>query len=107
MIDPNAALGSAERQADEGALPGHEHRQSRHLAEVDVGREADAAFGRAHGEHVLHPIAERGVDLVVRVAAERERDDNGTLRRPQPLVEVGVEIDELRDPIELSDRLTE
>ncbi len=55
-IDSNPALGPAERDADNGALPGHQHRQGRHLTEVDVRGEADPTLGRPHGENVLHPV---------------------------------------------------
>ena len=90
-VDAHAALRAAEGQVHDRALPGHPHRERRDLAEVDVVVVADAALRRAHGEQVLHAIAEDRLDGRVVVAAERERDDVRALRRAQPLPDVLVE----------------
>jgi len=71
--------------------------------EVHVLVVADAALGRAHGQQVLHAIAEHRVDGVVVVAPERERDDQRALRCAQPLPDVVVEPHHLGRLVELRD----
>jgi hypothetical protein len=53
----NAALGTAERDVDDGALPGHPRRQRFAVVEVDAGVIADAAFARAARVVVDNAIA--------------------------------------------------
>ena len=62
-IAGDAALATAERQVDDGALPRHPERQRRDLVERDARVEADAALGGAAGEVVLDPIARVDLDL--------------------------------------------
>ena len=49
-IADDAALGAAEGNVDDGALPGHPTGQGAHFVERDVGRVANAALGRAAGD---------------------------------------------------------
>ena len=56
-IADDAALGAAEGDVDDRALPGHPGGQRAHFVERDVGRVADAALGRAARDGVLHAIA--------------------------------------------------
>jgi hypothetical protein len=103
-VDAHAALGPAEGEAHDRALPGHPHGERRGLAERDVLVVADAALGGPHGEQVLHAVAVDGVDLVVVVAAERERHDVGALGAAQPLPDVLVEVHDPRGLVELVHR---
>ena len=101
-VDPHPALGAPERDSHDGALPGHQHGQGRHLAQVDVRGIADAALGRAHGGEMLNPISEQGLHLGVGVPAEREADHGGLLRDAKPIGHVVVEAHEARHAIELT-----
>ena len=56
-VDGHAALGAAERHVDQGALPGHPHRQRANLVEVGRRVEAQAALGRTAGDVVLDAVA--------------------------------------------------
>ena len=49
-VADDAALGAAEGQVDDGALPGHPHGERRDLVQRHVGVVADAALGRAARE---------------------------------------------------------
>ena len=60
-IADDAAFAAAEGDVDHGAFPGHPGGQRADFVEGDVGREADAAFGGAARNGVLHAIA--GEDL--------------------------------------------
>jgi hypothetical protein len=53
----DTALGAAVGDADHGGLPGHEHRESPNLVEVDLGVEANAALVRAASTVVLNAEA--------------------------------------------------
>ena len=99
-IDSYPTLGAAKRQTYDGALPGHEHGQRRNLTQIDVGGEPDATLGRAHGEHVLNPVAEEAVYFRVVVVTIREGDDHGPLRDPESFGNVFVQPHSLGDTIE-------
>ena len=64
-IADHAALGAAEGDVDDRALPGHPAGQRAHFVERDVGSVADAALGGTAGDRVLHP--ESGEDFEVAV----------------------------------------
>ena len=64
-VADDAALGAAERNVDDRAFPGHPGGQRAHFVERHVGREADAALGRAAGDGVLHAIAGEHFDAAV------------------------------------------
>jgi hypothetical protein len=64
-VDDDAALAAAERDADDGAFPGHPHRQSLDLVEGHVLVVADAALGRAAAEVVLDSVAREDLDGAV------------------------------------------
>ena len=53
----DAALGAAERDVDQGALPGHPHRQRPDFVEVGRRVVAQAALGRAARDVVLDAVA--------------------------------------------------
>ena len=90
-IADHAALGAAERNVDHGALPGHPAGESADFIEGDVGRVADAAFGRAARNRVLH--AKSGEDLEVPVIhvdgdVDREFAVGIAQNPPQAVVEI-------------------
>ena len=86
-IDDHAALATAERDADDRALPGHPHREGLDLVEGDVLVVADAALGRAAAQVVLDAVAREHPDGAV-VHLDREvdvssrRGSRRTWRRP-------------------------
>ena len=61
-VDDDAALAAAVRDADDGALPGHPHREGLDLVEGDVLVVADAALGRAAAQVVLDAVAGEDLD---------------------------------------------
>ena len=67
-VHGDAALGAAERQVHDAALPRHPHGQGGDLAEIHAGVVAQPALGRAAGERVLHAVAEERLRLA-RIAA--------------------------------------
>src|SRR5579859_5480227 len=99
-IDDDSALGAAERDVDDRALPRHPHRERLHLVQGDVGVIADAALGRTAVDVVLHSIAREHPDAVV-VHAHRERAGELALDLAQHLAEPGLELDDLRGLVEL------
>ena len=96
----HAALGAAVRETEEGAFPGHPHRQRGALTERDVRGEADSAFGRAHREGVLDAVAGERLHVVV-VHPHREVDGQRASRREQPRPELGIEVERVSRPLEL------
>ena len=62
-IANDAALGAAEGDVDDRALPGHPARQGANFVERHIGRIAHAAFGRAAGDGVLHAVAGEDFDV--------------------------------------------
>lgn len=56
-IDADAAFRAAERQVCDGALPGHEHRETFDLFKRDARMEADAALSRTAPGRVLDAVA--------------------------------------------------
>ena len=90
----DAALGAAERQVHDAALPRHPHGQGRHLAEVDAGVVAQAALGRAAGQAVLHAVADEDLGAAV-VHADRDADDHGPLGQAQAFEDAVVDVDDL------------
>jgi hypothetical protein len=70
-VDDHAALATAVRDAHDGALPGHPHREGLDLVEGHVLVVADAALGRAAAQVVLDAIAgEDGDGPVVHLHGE-------------------------------------
>src|SRR4026209_412691 len=65
LLDDDAALAAAVRDADDRALPGHPHRQGLDLVERDVLVVPDAALRGASPEVVLDPIAREDADRAV------------------------------------------
>ncbi len=90
-VADDAALGSAEGDVDDGALPGHPGGEGADFVEGDVGGVADAAFGRAAGDGVLDAVAGEDFDGAV-VHADGDVDDEfaGGLAEdlPDALIEV-------------------
>jgi hypothetical protein len=78
-----------------------QHGQGGDLPQIHVGGVPDAALRRAHGEEMLHPVAEQALDLRVVVLPIRERDDDRTLRHAEPFGDVLVESDQLGHAVEL------
>ena len=77
-IDPDAALGAAERQVDGGVFHAHPGRQRHHLFERDIGVVAHAPLAWAACQAVLHPVAFMVGDAAV-VHLDRHVDDQHPL----------------------------
>ena len=71
-VDAHAALGAAVGDIEQGALPGHPHRQGADLVEGDVGGVAKAALGRSARDVVLHSVPDEQLDLAG-IAPQRDR----------------------------------
>ena len=99
-VDDDAALAAAERDAHDGALPGHPHRQGLDLVEGDVLVVADAALGRAAAEVVLDAIAGEDLHRAV-VHLHREVDRQLALRLAQDLAQSGRQVELLGSQVEL------
>ena len=74
-ITDDSALGSAEGDVDDGALPGHPGGEGADLVKGDVGGVADATFGGAAGDRVLDTIAGEHFDGAV-IHAYGDVDDD-------------------------------
>ncbi len=83
-VADDSALGSAKRDVDDCALPGHPTGQRAHFVERDVGRVADAAFGGSAGNGVLNPKAGEDLDVAV-VHGYWKVDDNFARGSPEQL----------------------
>jgi hypothetical protein len=79
-VADHAALRTAERDVDHGALPRHPRGERLHLVERDVQVEADAALGRAARGVVQHADAGEDLHLAV-VHHHRDRHGDLLLRR--------------------------
>ena len=64
-VTDDAALGSAEGNVDDRALPGHPGGQGAHFVERNVGSEADAALARAAHRGVQNAVADEHFELAV------------------------------------------
>ena len=100
-IADDAALGAAEGDVDDGALPGHPAGQRAHFVERDVGRVADAALAGAARDGVLDAVAGEDFDGAV-VHADGDVDGDLADGRAQDLHDSGVEIEFLCGDIESS-----
>ena len=74
-VADDAALGAAEGDVDDGALPGHPGGEGADFVEGDVGGVADAAFAGAAGDGVLDAVAGEDFDGAV-VHADGDVDDD-------------------------------
>ena len=74
-ITDDAALGSAEGDVDDGALPGHPGGEGADFVERDVGAVADAALAGAAGDGVLDAVAGEDFDVAV-VHGDGDVDDD-------------------------------
>ena len=98
-IANDAALGAAEGDIDDGALPGHPAGQGADFIEGDVGRVADAALARAASDGVLH--AEAGEDLEGAVVhGNRDVKDDFAVGIAQDLPEAFIEVELLGGDVE-------
>src|SRR5262249_37503783 len=86
-VADDAALGAAEWDPHERALPGHPHRQCLHLVEGDVGVVADTALRRPARDVVGDAIPLEGLRRPV-----VHPDWNGNLDRLLALAEYGDEV---------------
>src|ERR1019366_3920341 len=64
-VADDSALAAAERNVDDGALPGHPGGQRTHFVEGDIGSESDAALGRAARDRVLYAVAGEDFDASI------------------------------------------
>jgi hypothetical protein len=99
-VDGHAALGPAEGHVDEGALPGHPHRQRADVVEIGLGVEAEAALGRTSGHVVLNAVAGEHLDRAV-VALDGKANRQLTLGHPKHGPDPGVECEVIRGGVEL------
>ena len=74
-IELDAALGAAQRETDDGALPGHPCRERAHFLDIDVGVEAEAALERAEDVVVLDAVAGEHFHTAI-IELDREVDDD-------------------------------
>src|SRR5512133_3808072 len=102
----DAALGSAVREPQQSALPGHPHRERRTLAEIDLRVVANAALRRAEHARVLNAIAREDPPASV-VELNRDADNERTLRIAQPLRDGVADRGVRKRLLELCDRLVE
>jgi len=102
-IAANAALRPAVRQAEEGALPGHPHRERGALSEGHLRVVADSALRRAHDAGVLDAVAGEDDPSAV-VHAHRDADDGRALGVSEPLGDVIGNVRDRDRLIELRDR---
>ena len=93
-IADDAALGAAERDVHQRALPGHPHRERLDLVERDVRVVADAALGRAARDVVGDAVALEGLDRAV-VHRHRDRDDDGLLALLQDVHQALVDLEDV------------
>ena len=99
-VDDDAALAAAVRDADDGALPGHPHRQGLDLVEGDVLVVADAALGRAAAQVVLDAVAGEDLDAAV-VHLHREVDRQLAARFAQDPPQARIEVQAIGGQVEL------
>ena len=90
-IANHAALGSAERNVDDRALPSHPAGQRAYFVERDIGSVANTALAGASCNRVLHAKASEDLEVAV-VHADREVHDHfaigSTENLPQALVQI-------------------
>ena len=99
-VADDAALGAAERDPHQRALPGHPHRERLHLVDGDVGVVADPALRGAARDVVRDAEALERLDLAV-VHHDRDRDGHGLLALLEDADEVLVDLELARDPPKL------
>ena len=92
----DAALGAAEGDAHQRALPGHPHRQRAHLVERDVGVVADAALRRPTRDVVRDAVALEDLDVAV-VHRHGDRDGDRLLALREDVDDVVVDRERPRD----------
>ena len=91
-VADDAALGSAEGDVDDGALPGHPGGEGADFVEGDVGGVADAAFAGAAGDGVLDAVAGEDFDGAV-VHGDGDVDDDFAGGVAEDLPDAGVEVE--------------
>ena len=99
-VAADPALGAPVRQPHQGALPGHQHGERRDLAQAHLGVVAEAPLGRSKDGVMVDSVTGEYCGLSV-VHADRDRDHEGPLGVPEPLVDVRVEAQPGRDLVEL------
>src|SRR4030043_1506895 len=99
-VADDAALAAAERDVDDGALPGHPHGQGADRVDRLLGVEANAALAGAAGVVVLAAEAAENTDAVVVHA-----DGNGEMvlpqRVPQEVPGRLIELEKVSDGVKL------
>ena len=99
-IELDAALSSAEREAQERGLPRHHGGERLDVVQRDLRVVAHAALERADEVVVLDPVALEESDLSV-VHADGEVDDELVLRLAEDRLNVGLDLRDLRGSIEV------
>ena len=99
-VADDAALAAAERDVDDGALPGHPHGQGADGVDRLLGVEADAALAGAAGVVVLAAEAAEDADAAV-VHADGDGEMVLPQRLPQEVPGRLVELEKVGDSVEL------
>ena len=99
-VDNDAALGTAVRDVDAGALPAHPHGQCANLVQRHVLVIADAALPGPAADVVLHAVAGEDLHAAV-VHGDGEVDGELTLRDAEHPTHAVVEIELVRRMVEL------
>ena len=102
-IAGHAAFGAAERDVDQGRLPGHPHRQRPDVIEVGRRVESQAALGRTARDVVLDAVALEDLDRAV-IALDGEVDRELALGYSEDGAQAGLERDVVGCGIELRER---
>ena len=93
-----AALGAAERNIHDCALPGHPTGKGADFIERDIGRVAHAAFGGATGNGVLYPESGEDFELAV-VHGDRNVNDEFAVGILQDFPYAFIEVELLRGKV--------
>ena len=105
-VADDAALGAAEGQAHQRALPGHPHRERLDLVARDRRVVADPALRRAAGDVVGDAVAAEDAHRAV-VHRHRDRDLDRLLALLEDVDQVGVDRERLPDAAQLLARQLE
>src|SRR5438094_373192 len=99
-VDDDAALGAAERDADDSALPRHPHRERLDLVQRHVGVVADATLGRPAVDVVLDTVPREDPRMPV-IELDGEVARELALHLAQDLTQPRLELDDLGRLVEL------
>src|SRR4029078_13729896 len=102
-IGRTPTLRAAERDIDEGALPGHPHRECTDVVEIRRGVVAEPALRRSARHVVLDPVAGEYLDRTV-VELDGEVHGPFALRGAQDRAKLRCELQMVGSEVELGER---